>query len=142
MAEEEERIVERRTRDGFEREQVVESKRSTRVEIVSRVSQLIWLFATLIMGLIAIRVVLKLIAANPENAFASFIYDLSDIFLVPFFGLTTTPATETGMVLEISSIIAIFVYGLLALALVSLIQIVFGGNGTERRMRFIRRKRR
>jgi YggT family protein len=141
MVEHEEHIEERRTRDGFEREQVVESRGSTRVEVVSRVNQLVWLFFAVVMGLIAIRVVLKLIAANPANAFASFIYGLTDIFLVPFVGLTATPATETGMVLEIPSIIAIFVYALVAFVLVTLIATLFGGRGTSRRMRFIRRRR-
>jgi len=89
-----------------------------------KLTQLIWLAFGLLEALIALRVVLRLIAANPGNPFARLIYDLSYVFVWPFLGLTRTPSAN-GSVLEISSLIAMFVYALVAWALVQLVWIVF-----------------
>jgi YggT family protein len=89
-----------------------------------KATQLIWLALGLLEGLIAMRVMLKLIGANPENPFAVFIYGVSDIFLFPFEGLVGTPASG-GMVLEISSIIAMLVYALLFWAMERIVWVIF-----------------
>jgi hypothetical protein len=78
-----------------------------------KLTQLVWLLFGLLEALIGLRIILKLIAANPGNPFAALVYNLSAVFLWPFFGLTGTPAAN-GMVLEIPSIIAMIVYGFLA----------------------------
>lgn len=77
-----------------------------------KLDRIIWLIAVVLEILIGFRVFLKLIAANPQSGFASFIYSVTAPFLAPFAGLTPTPAAE-GAVLEISSIIAMAVYALL-----------------------------
>lgn len=89
-----------------------------------KITYIIWLVFGILESLILLRVGLKLIAANPASPFAALIYNLTDIFLFPFVGLTSTPASG-GMVLEISSIIAIFVYALLAWALERIVWIIF-----------------
>ena len=89
-----------------------------------KATQLVWLFFGVLEALIAIRVVLKLIAANPDSPIARFIYGVTSLFLAPFEGLTSTPSAG-GMVLEISSVIAMIVYGLVAWGLERLIWVVF-----------------
>jgi uncharacterized membrane protein len=89
-----------------------------------RVTQLIWLVFGIIEGLIGLRVILKLIGANPENAFAAFVYDAAAIFLNPFFSLTGSP-TAGAMVLEIPSILAMIVYALLGWVLVRIVHVVW-----------------
>ena len=81
-----------------------------------KLTQLVWLLFGLLEALIALRVGLKLIGANPANPFAALVYNLSALFLWPFFGLTGTPAAN-GMVLEIPSLIAMVVYALVAWAI-------------------------
>lgn len=103
---------------------VVEDLNASRRVTVSRIAQLIWLFFGVIEALIGIRIVLKLIAANPANPFANLIYRFTDLFLWPFSGLTVTPQAQ-GMVLEISSLIAIVVYALIAWILVKLVWLLF-----------------
>jgi uncharacterized protein YggT (Ycf19 family) len=88
-----------------------------------KINQFIWWTNGLLEGAIGIRVLLKLMAANPGNPFASFMYSLTDIFLWPFQGLVATPSSD-GIVLEISSLIAMLVYLLLTVALVELIRLV------------------
>jgi hypothetical protein len=88
-----------------------------------KLTQLVWLLFGLLEALIALRVFLKLIAANPANPFASLVYNLSALFLWPFFGLTGTPAAN-GMVLEIPSIIAMVVYAIAAWAIAYVVWLV------------------
>ena len=74
--------------------------------------QLVWLIAIIVEMLIGFRVFLRLIAANPQSGFASFIYGITTPILAPFAGLTTTPSAN-GVVFEVSSVIAMIVYALL-----------------------------
>lgn len=68
---------------------------------------------------IAIRIVLKLLDANPAAAFTSFIYALTDLFVAPFQGVFPNPRGD-GNVLELSAILAIPIYALLARLCVSI----------------------
>jgi hypothetical protein len=89
-----------------------------------KATQWIWLGLGIVEALIGLRIVLKLIAANPESPFAAFIYNVSAIFLYPFAGLVGTPAAG-GVVLELSSIIAMLVYALLAWGLERIVWVIF-----------------
>jgi protein-S-isoprenylcysteine O-methyltransferase Ste14 len=92
-------------------------------------------------GLIGIRILLRLIAANPANQFARFIYDITSLFLAPFFGLTATPAAG-GSVLEIPSIIAMVVYALLAWAIIRLVWLLLYHPAARTVTRYERDERR
>jgi hypothetical protein len=89
-----------------------------------KATQLVWLLFGILEALIALRIGLKLIGANPESPIAVFIYGFTSIFLLPFEGLTGTPAAG-GMVLEVSSVIAMVVYALIAWAFERLIWVIF-----------------
>jgi len=90
-----------------------------------RFTQVIWLLTGLLVGLIGIRFVLKLLAANPGAGFAQFIYSVTDLFMAPFAGLTATPSAA-GVVLELPALVAMIVYALLGWLIVRLIWILFG----------------
>lgn len=62
--------------------------------------------------LLGLRFVLKLIAANPNTGFTQFIYGASALFVGPFRALVQNPSAE-GMVLEVTTLIAMAVYALL-----------------------------
>ncbi len=74
--------------------------------------RIVWFIAVVLEILIGFRVLLKLIAANPQSGFANFIYTVTTLLLAPFAGLTTAPSAN-GIVLEISSLIAMIVYAIL-----------------------------
>ena len=74
---------------------------------------------------------LKLIAANPNSWFTSFVYQLSDVFVWPFQNIVANP-TFLNSVIEITSMIAILVYAFIAWALVRLIWLVFYRRSTSR----------
>lgn len=64
--------------------------------------------------LIAARVLLMAIGANPDNGFTSFIYRLSRIFVAPFTSMIAPIELGTTAVFEVSSVLAIIVYLIIA----------------------------
>jgi YggT family protein len=106
------------------REESVLNRGTERLLLLTKLEQLIWLVFGCIEGLIAVRIVLRLIGANPQNGFAHLIYSVSAVFLDPFFTLTASPAAGR-IVLEIPSLIAIAVYALLAWAIVRIVWLLF-----------------
>ena len=116
---------------GYEqRQEVVENTAAARSEGLRKVTQLLWLLAGILEGMIALRIVLKLIAANPASPFASLVYSVTDLFLWPFFGLTATP-NFNAIVLEIPSIIAMIVYALITWVAVRLLWLLFDRTPTR-----------
>jgi len=89
-----------------------------------KATQLIWLLLGILEAAIALRVVFKLIAVNAANPFAALLYNVTDLFVAPFASLIGAPAAG-GMVLEISSIIAMIVYFLIAWALERIVYLLF-----------------
>jgi uncharacterized membrane protein len=114
------------------RQRIIRDASAERELALDRVAQFIWLVFGIIIGLIGLRVVLRLIVANPANTFADFIYDVTNIFLGPFFGLTNTPTTTDGIALEISSLIAMVVYALVAYIIVKLIYVLFSKSSARK----------
>jgi uncharacterized protein YggT (Ycf19 family) len=98
-----------------------------------RATEVIYLVFGIIDGLLLIRLVLKLLAANPLAGFSKFIYGLTDVFMAPFRNLLPTVGGGSGSVLEMSAVIAIIVYALIGWALVRLIAIVLFRNVTVSR---------
>jgi hypothetical protein len=117
-------IVDHRQGDVEHQQQVVRDLSFERHQTLNKISQFIWLLFGTLEGLIALRIFLKLIAANPATPFARLIYGVTDLFLWPFFGLTVTPSAE-GIVLEIPSLIAMVVYALIGWLIVRLIGLLF-----------------
>lgn len=73
---------------------------------------------------IALRVLLKLIAANADAGFARFIYSVTAPFVAPFQNLVGTPAADNGSTFEVSSVLAIIVYLILSWIIVRLLQLL------------------
>jgi YggT family protein len=88
-----------------------------------KATQLIWLLLGLLEAAIALRIVFKLIAVNAANPFAALLYAVTDLFVAPFASLMGAPAAG-GMVLEISSIIAMIVYLLIGWALERIVYVL------------------
>jgi len=99
-----------------------------------RVTQLVYWIFGLIEGLIAIRVVLKMLGANPSAGFAEFIYGITGVLIAPFVGLFGNQVSQ-GSVLELSSIVAIVVYALVAWVIGRLAWIMVGESRSAVRTR-------
>lgn len=83
----------------------------------------VWLVAGIIMGLLALRFLLRLLGANANNGFADFIYTISHPFAAPFFGLFNYSADLGIGRFEFETLVAILVYSLIAWVLAKIVTI-------------------
>jgi YggT family protein len=107
-----------------QRQTVTEDVNAGQRQTLQWVSTLTGFLFTILEGLIGLRIVLKLIDANAQNAFASFVYNITALFVAPFTGLIGNPAMG-GNVLEITSLVALVVYVLVAAVIIRLIWLLF-----------------
>ena len=89
-----------------------------------KATQMIWLLLGILESVIALRIMFKLIAVNAANPFASLLYKVTHPFVAPFASLLGTPSAG-NMVFEISSIIAMIVYLLIAWVLERIVYVLF-----------------
>lgn len=75
--------------------------------------------------LLAIRLLLRLAGASVASSFVGFVYAITGVFVLPFQGIFQQ-AYAPGSVFEPSTIVAIFVYMLLAWGIVRLVHISSG----------------
>ncbi len=90
---------------------------------IFRTYQILWFVLGIVEVALGFRILLKLLGANSQSEFTSFIYSISDPLALPFagiFGVTNI----SDMLFEWSSLIAMAVYVILAYGIISLFQIV------------------
>ena len=97
-----------------------------------RAVQLVYLVFGVIDGLLVIRLVLKLLGANPTAAFSNWIFNVTNVFLGPFKNILPTIGDQQSQ-LEMSVVLAILVYSLLGWAVGRFVVIVFYRNVTVAR---------
>jgi len=109
-----ERIVQTQTEvvpeERVREERPVSNQADHRMNVAERV---VWLITGVIMGLLALRFLLRLLGANAGSGFADFIYTVSYPFAAPFFGLFSYDVDLTTGRFEFETLIAILVYALL-----------------------------
>ena len=91
----------------------------------------VYLLTSLLEALLGLRFLLRLFGANPDNAFAQFIYQLSEPFIAPFSTLFISPATNSGAsigknIFDVNIIISMIAYALLGWLTIRLIRFVQG----------------
>lgn len=72
--------------------------------------------------LLGLRLLFKLLGANSGNAFVNFLYSLSGIFVLPFYGIFRT-VVSTGSVFEPATAVAMIIYAIIAYGVVRLIRL-------------------
>ena len=87
-------------------------------------TQVVWLLFGILEIMIALRIVLKLIGANPDSPIVALIYGFTSLFLFPFTGLIGSPTTG-NLVLELSSMFALLIYGLIAWGMAKIVWLIF-----------------
>jgi uncharacterized protein YggT (Ycf19 family) len=94
----------------------------TGVSPAYRATRIVYLVLGIIEALLVIRLVLKLLAANPSAGFSSLVYDVTNPLVGLFQGVFPN-AQSNGSVLDLAALLAILVYALLAWGIVRLIWI-------------------
>jgi hypothetical protein len=100
-----------------------------KAETSQTVASVIYFFFGVIEILLVFRLIFKITGANPISGFVSFIYSLTQIFILPFTGIfrqATTTGVETTAVLEPATLVAMVVYAVLAWGIVELVKILSG----------------
>lgn len=83
--------------------------------------RVIYYIGGVIMALLTVRLLLALLGANRGNPFADFIFDTSAFFAQPFFGLFSYQPVYGASTLELSTLVAIIVYGVLTVGIAQLV---------------------
>ncbi len=94
---------------------------SSRVDGTLVLGRIVYYVAGVIMTLLVLRVILLLLGANQGSPFVDLIYSLSGAFAWPFFGVFNYQPSYGQSTLELSSLVAIVVYALLAFGIVKLL---------------------
>lgn len=84
-----------------------------------RGTQIVWYIVGLLEVLLLFRFVLKLLGANPVAGFTDFIYTVTHIFAAPFLNVFRITKVE-GSIFEWTTLLAMFVYWLIAVGIVKL----------------------
>jgi len=92
--------------------------------------QIVWYALSVIEGLLAVRFALKLLQANPGAFFTDFIYTLSSVFTFPFVAVFNNARIEDS-VFEWTTLLAMLVYWLLAVAVIKLFIMSKSVSATE-----------
>jgi uncharacterized membrane protein len=104
-------------------EQVVRDVAAERRLGLFQVNRIMWSILAFLEILLAFRFVLRMIGANPDSGFAMLIYGITGVFVAPFNGLIGTPISG-GFALEVTTLIAMVVYGLIFWGIAYVIRMV------------------
>jgi uncharacterized protein YggT (Ycf19 family) len=82
-------------------------------EKVNYTSRVIWFIIGVLIALLVIRIILSLLGAYGSNPFVSFVYGLTEPFVMPFQGMFPIDKFEQGVsTFDIPAVVAIVVYTL------------------------------
>jgi uncharacterized protein YggT (Ycf19 family) len=105
-------------------DEVVKTKNEVgRGRVFAKISQIVDYLFFLLYGLLAIRLLLALFAANSNNGFVQLIKTVTDPFYAPFIGIVPNIKAEGGFTLVLPIIVALVVYIFLHLAINGLLRI-------------------
>lgn len=90
---------------------------------IFRTYQIVWYVLAVIEILLAFRMALRALGANPFSGFTNFVYAVSNPFALPFSGILQTNVSGAS-VFEWSTIVAALVYLVIAYGIVHLMQMV------------------
>lgn len=88
-----------------------ENMPTQRIKPLYRMSQIVWYIVGLMEVFLLLRLIMKLLGANPMAGFSKFIYGVTGVFGAPFYAVFK-PAAAEGVVFEGSTLLAMGVYAL------------------------------
>jgi YGGT family len=92
--------------------------------IAQALIQLISLATGILESLLLVRIVLLLLAANPDAGFSRFVYGVTAQFVAPFQGVFPNPFSLGGVTLDEAAILAMIVYALVARLLKMAVRVI------------------
>ena len=124
------------------REEVVEDENLRRANTRYWITRITYFLLGVLEILLLLRFFFRLLGANQDNGFIMFLYNLSHVFVVAFNGIFNDQTLGRSGVFEVSTLIAMIIYALLAWGIVSLGRVLFAPNLTgHQRITTTRRSR-
>ena len=94
---------------------------SSTTKPIYRGTQIVWYILGIIEVLLVFRFVLKLLGANPDAGFSSFIYGITYLFANPFLSVFRNTQIVSGSTFEWTTILAMLVYWIIAAGIIKLL---------------------
>jgi hypothetical protein len=123
------------------RVEVFEDENQRRANIRYWVTRITYFVLAVLEVILLLRFFFRLLGANQDNTFITFLYNLSHIFVVAFNGIFNDQALGRS-VFETSTIVAMLMYALIAWGIVSLCRVIFAPNLPGRQSVTTTRRRR
>jgi hypothetical protein len=119
---------------------VVADEAAGRWSVLDLVTRLIWFLTGLLMVGLVLRFLFKAAGANTGSSFVSFVYNSTAVFVAPFRGIFTDSVSGNN-VFEVSTLVAIVIWALVAFFVTWLLGIALGGpsRGVHTYRRDVRR---
>jgi hypothetical protein len=125
------------------RVETVEDKNAARANARYWIRAITYFLLSVLEVILLLRFIFRLLGANQGNAFITFLYNLSHVFVAPFNGIFNDQTIGNASVFEVSTIIAALVYALIAWGIVSLGRVLFSPVlDSEQSVSTTRRRRR
>ncbi|HXZ03517.1 MAG TPA: hypothetical protein VEH81_01720 [Ktedonobacteraceae bacterium] len=124
------------------RAEVFEDENLRRANIRFWIARVVYFVLAVLEIILLLRLIFRLLGANQSSDFVMFLYNLSHVFVAPFNGIFNDQALGRS-VFEISTVVAMIVYALIAWGIVSLANLIFApkysgrqSSTTTRRSRY------
>ncbi|MBA2286589.1 MAG: YggT family protein [Ktedonobacteraceae bacterium] len=106
------------------RVEVFEDQNQRRANTRFWITRITYFVLAVVEVILLLRFIFRLLGANQDNGFITFLYSLSHVFVAAFNGIFNDQALGHS-VFEISTIVAMIVYALIAWGIVSLGRLLF-----------------
>ncbi len=124
------------------RAEYVEDKNLMRANVRYWITRIVYFVLGVLEVIMALRFVFRLLGAHQDNDFVVFLYNLSHVSVYPFNGIFNDQTIGNTSVFEVSTLVAMLIYALIAWGLVSLGKVIFAPSLTnEQRAVMSRRSR-
>ena len=122
------------------RSEYIEDKNLMRANMLYWVTRVVYFVLGVLEVIMGLRFIFRLLGANQDSSFAMALYSLSYIFVSPFNGIFNDQTIGKVSVFEVSTLVAMLIYALIAWGLVALSRVVLAPSLTDEQ-RVIRSRR-
>jgi hypothetical protein len=102
----------------------VEDKNLMRANLRYWITRVVYFVLGVLEVIMGLRFIFRLLGANPDSDFVMVLYNLSLVFVTPFNGIFNDQAIGRISVFEVSTLIAMLIYALIAWGLVTLSRVI------------------
>jgi uncharacterized protein YggT (Ycf19 family) len=102
------------------------SYRSQPVAEADRSGKVIYVLTLALEVLLGLRLILRLLGASAKSSFAAVVYNLSEPFIRPFVGIFNTSIDDQIAGIELATLFAMLIYGLLGYLIIAAIRAIQG----------------